>query len=133
MILFILPGWEWFLFQPWHGHINQVSWILQLFTKSSLQHTSVHMLLYNLILNFFGKFCIQSFESQCYLHSPFIWNFWIEHVFLANRINTFCTTSTPFLIMIGLKALLKTLKKSCPDSYFSWPSSEFSVHSSQNI
>ena len=62
--------------------------------------TSVHMLLYNLTSKFFGKFCDQNFESEWFLVSPFILNFRIEQ-FLANRINTFCTTSTPFLIMIS--------------------------------
>ena len=67
-----------------------------------LESTLAHMLLYNLTPKLFGKFCIQSFDSRLPLHSHFIRNFQIQH---ANHINTFCTTSIPFLIVIGLKTL----------------------------
>ena len=111
--------------------MNQASWIFHTLSNNSSKHTLAHMLLYTLTPKLFWKFCMQSFEDEWSLHSPFIRNFWIEH-FLANHINTFCTTSTPFLIMIGLKKHFQSqksfLKNSYPDGYFSWTIFEFSVH-----
>ena len=120
-----------FVLKPWRVQINQASWIFHALSNNSSKHTLAHMLLYTLTPKLFWKFCMQSFEGEWSLHSPFIRNFWIEH-FLANHINTFCTTSTPFLIMIGLKKHFQSqksfLKNSYPDGYFSWTIFEFSVH-----
>ena len=134
-----------FVFKPWRVQINQASWIFHALSNSSSKHTLAHMLLYTLTPKLFWNFCMQSFEGEWPLHSPFIRNFWIEH-FLANHINTFCTTSTPFLIMIGLKNTFNPKNPSWKiailmaiflelflnflftKGYFSWTIYEFSVH-----
>ena len=49
-------------------------------------------------LQLFEKFCIQNFESEWSLHSPFVLNFRIE-LFLANRISCCCLFLFCFFLM----------------------------------
>ena len=97
-----------FVSKIWRWQIKRESRILQSLSSNNLKHTVAHILLCNLAPRLFGKFCVQSFGSKWSLHSPFIHNF---RTFLANHIYTFCTTFTPFLIMIDLKKNTFNLNK----------------------
>ena len=81
------------VFKTWQEQIEHALRILQSLSNNSLKHTLAHIQLYNFTPKLFGKFCVQSLKRDSSLHSPFIRNFQIKHIFQPITAILFCITS----------------------------------------